>query len=181
MNDQDVTLYADTMRTFLQMHRGLRRHGRRMHLKGMSGRKISVLRYLLDAGARTVGELSEYFYVTDSSASEMVAHLERAGYVTRTRSQRDNRVVLVELTSAGREFARQAPLAGIPLLRERLQELPPERVLVIHDVLNQLVQLLGIDAGDDEDEHAGGRHNTHHRRHGGRRRKRDHREQDGKG
>jgi hypothetical protein len=44
-----------------------------MHTKGISGRKISALRHLLDAGPCTIGELSAYHHISDSTTSEMMA------------------------------------------------------------------------------------------------------------
>jgi DNA-binding MarR family transcriptional regulator len=116
-----------------------------MHAKGISGLKISALRHLLEAGPCTVGEMAGYHHISDSSASEMMAQLESAGYVTRTRSEADNRVVLVDLTPAGREFARSAPLGGIPLLRESIQGLSQARLSVIDEALTDLLEMLETD------------------------------------
>jgi DNA-binding MarR family transcriptional regulator len=76
----------------------------------------------------------------------MVADLEKVGYVRRTRSQSDNRVVLVELTPEGEHIVQNAPLGGISLLRERLKGLSPDRLSVINEALTDLVQLLEIEA-----------------------------------
>jgi DNA-binding MarR family transcriptional regulator len=145
MSRPDPTLYERTVYKILQFHRSLYQYGRQMQTKGISGRKISALRHLLDAGPCTIGELSEYHHISDSTTSEMMAQLERSGYVTRNRSDADNRVVLVDLTSAGRDLAQSAPLGGIPLLRERLKHLPPERLSVIDEALTDLLGIL--DAG----------------------------------
>jgi DNA-binding MarR family transcriptional regulator len=83
--------------------------------------------------------------MSDSSTSELIAGLEQAGYVTRTRARNDNRSVLVALTPQGRKAARTLPLGGIPLLREKLMTLPPERLERIHDALGDIQQLLEID------------------------------------
>lgn len=147
-SDRDSDLYSETIHAFLRLHRYLRKYSRRIHDKGISGRKLSALRYLLEAGPRTVGQLSDYHDISDSSASEMVAQLCRLGHVTRTRSDPDQRVVVVELTAEGREFARLAPLGGIPLLRERLRALPPDRLSTIRDVLRELQRLVEIDDGE---------------------------------
>ena len=56
-----------------------------------------------------------------------------------------DRVVLVSLTPSGRESAQSAPLGGIPLLRERLKALPPERLAMIHEALAEIKQILEID------------------------------------
>ena len=147
-SERDRDLYRETIHAFLRLHRYLRRYSRQIRDEGISGRKMSALRYLLDAGPRTVGQLSDYHDISDSSASEMVAELCRLGYVTRTRSEADHRVVLVDLTGQGREFAQRAPLGGIPLLRERLRGLPAEQLSIVRGALGDLLHLLEIDDVD---------------------------------
>ncbi|MCX7681579.1 MAG: MarR family transcriptional regulator [Anaerolineae bacterium] len=144
MNEPDQALYTETIHTFLTLYRYLRRYSCEMQSQGLSGRKIAALRYLLEAGARSIGQLRDYLYINDSSTSELVTQLEQAGYITRVRSSADNRVVLVTLTSTGKEVAQSVPLGGIPLLRERLKTLPPERLALIHTALSELKELLGI-------------------------------------
>jgi DNA-binding MarR family transcriptional regulator len=145
VDDQDEALYLETIQTFLAVYRYLRRYSRQLHSEGFSGRKIATLRHLLEAGPLTIGQLRDYLYIGDSTTSELVDKLEEAGCVRRTRSEEDNRVVLVSLTPSGREFAQSAPLGGIPLLRERLKALPPERLALINQTLIEIRQLLGIE------------------------------------
>ena len=144
MGKRDQPLYLDTIHTFLSIYRYLRQYSSQMHAQGLSGRRLAALRYLLESGPLTIGQLRDYLYVNDSSTSELVARLEQAGYVTRTRSEADNRVVMASLTPAGRAAALQSPLGGIPLLREKLAELPDERLAEIQAVLAELAQVLGI-------------------------------------
>ena len=146
--DEQEQLYSETLHRFLQIHRYLRNYARQVRAEGISGRRIAALRRLLDTGPQTIGQLGDYHYISDSSASEMVSELEQAGYVTRTRSAKDQRVVVVQLTPAGRDFAETAPLGGIPLLRERLRELPLERLAAMHETLTEMARLLEI-ADDD--------------------------------
>jgi DNA-binding MarR family transcriptional regulator len=70
--------------------------------------------------------------------------MEDKGQVSRTRSERDNRVVLVELTEAGRRLARETPLGGLPLLRRRLAALSPERLAQVDGVLAELMELMEV-------------------------------------
>ena len=145
MTGQDETLFLETIHTFLTVYRYLRKYSRQLHSEGFSGRKIATLRYLLEAAPLTIGQLRDYLYISDSTTSELVAKLEDAGCVQRTRSKEDNRVVLVSLTPSGRESAQSAPLGGIPLLRERLKVLPPKRAAMIHEALIEIKQMLEID------------------------------------
>ena len=137
------TLYRETIQQFLSLYRYVRRYGRKRQEEGFSGRNISTLRYLVDAGPLTIGQLGDYLCISCSSTSTMVASLAKKGYVTRTRSQADNRVVLVEVTQQGRDLAARTPLGGIPLLREALKALPEEQLTLVHDaleILNGLVE-----------------------------------------
>jgi MarR family transcriptional regulator, organic hydroperoxide resistance regulator len=146
--DQTGALFLKTIHRFLNVYRYLRKYSREIQTQGLSGREVSTLRYLLDAEPVTIGQCRDYLYISDSSTSELVAHLEQAGHVTRARSQSDNRAVLVSLTAQGRKAARTLPLAGIPLLRERLRTLPPERLARINEAMGEILHLLEI---EDED------------------------------
>ena len=141
---QDESLYLETIHKFLSLYRHLRKYSRRMHDEGISGRKIATLRYLFEAGPVTIGQLRDYLYISHSTTSELVAHLAGKGYVTRTRSDADNRVVIVELTPSGRGIAEQTSLGGVPLLRERLRMLPQDQLAVIDEAMTEMLQLLEV-------------------------------------
>jgi DNA-binding MarR family transcriptional regulator len=61
-----------------------------------------VLQYLDDAGTR-VSALAERAGITKQSMAELVAHLERHGYVERVPDPADGRAKLVRATARGRE------------------------------------------------------------------------------
>ena len=147
MSEENGTAYRETIQQFLHLYRYLRGYGRRLQQEGISGRKISMLRYLIEAGPLTVGQLSDYLCIGDSSTSSLISWLEDRGYVTRTRSRADNRVVLVDITPSGRESVQRTPLGGIPLLREALRALPAERLAVVHEAMATLNEILEIQDG----------------------------------
>ena len=135
-------LYWETIQEFFSLYRYLRHYGWQMQQEGISGRKISTLRYLVEAGPLAVGQLSAYLCISDSSTSTTIADLKKRGYVTRTRSPDDNRVVMVEITDQGRALVERTPLGGIPLLREALKTLSPERLSLVHEALGIVNELL---------------------------------------
>jgi len=145
MTDKDELLYQKTMAQFLRLYRYLRRYSRQMQQEGISGRKIATLRRLIEAGPLTIGQLSEYLCIRDSSTSAMITWLQDNGYVTRTRSPKDSRVVLVDVTPRGQELVQKTPLGGIALLRKTLQTLPVERLAAVQDAIATLVDLLEIE------------------------------------
>jgi DNA-binding MarR family transcriptional regulator len=144
MDDPTENAYSETMHKFLTVYRHLRCYSRQRQKEGISGRKLSALRYL-QASPRTVGQIREHLYISDSGASELIARLEKMGYVTRQRSDVDNRVVIVELTPAGRAFVQKTPLGGISLLRQRIRTLSPEKLSLIDEGMTEILTLLEID------------------------------------
>jgi hypothetical protein len=56
-------------------------------------------------------------------------------------------VVIVSLTPSGREIASSTPLGGMPLLREKLKTLPPERLARIHAAMTDMIEFLEIENG----------------------------------
>jgi len=145
MVEASQSLAQETTGKFLTLYRYLRRYSRQMHEEGLSGRKIATLRYLTEAGPRTIGQLGTYLCISDSSTSALIDRLEEWGYATRTRSRKDHRVVLVDVTPEGRELAERTPLGGVPLLREALRTLPEERLAVICEAMTTLVEILEME------------------------------------
>ena len=137
-------LAGEAIHKFLIINRYLRQYALQMTEHGVRPREFSVLRFLLESGPATVGQIQEYLYRSASVASTVIAQLEADGYVMRTRSPEDNRVVIVELTPAGREIAEKAPMGGIPLLRRRLVTLPPERLQIINQALDDIMALMEV-------------------------------------
>jgi DNA-binding MarR family transcriptional regulator len=138
------SLAGAAIHKFLLINRFLRQHAHQMDDRGIRPREFSVLRFLLETGPATVGQVQEYLYRSPSGASTIIAGLEEAGYVTRTRSREDNRVVIVELTPAGREIAENNPLGGIALLRRRLPTLDPERLARMNAALGDIIELMEV-------------------------------------
>ena len=145
MSKRHDDLYEQCIHDFLGIHRHLHSHSRKVRSVGISGRRVGALRRLLEAGPQTIGQLSAHHYISDSTTSEMVAQLEKLGYVRRRRSTNDSRVVLVEVTPAGEQLVQQTPPGGIALLRQRLKELPTERLKLISEALEDIVEILEIE------------------------------------
>lgn len=144
MDDSKLDMSREVFHRVLKMVHHFRRYGRQVKGQGISPRDYSVLRYLLESGPATVGEVQAYLHRSPSTASTLIARLDEAGYVTRTRSRADNRVVIVEPTPAGKDIVERTPLGGLPLLRRRLDTLRKERLLFIYEALGEIMQLLEV-------------------------------------
>ncbi|MFN8488810.1 MAG: MarR family transcriptional regulator [Caldilineaceae bacterium] len=148
MDNLTDALASEAIQKFLTLNRYLRQYARQMNEHGISPREFSTLRFLLEVESATVGQVQEYLYCSASVASTLLAKLEEAGYLTRTRSTEDNRVVIVELTTAGHEVAQENPLGGIVLLRRRLPTLSRERLAVINAALTDIMELMEVNKSE---------------------------------
>jgi len=96
---------------------------------GMTPQQYWLLRQLRDAGPLSTSELALALGVTPGSATVACKRLEKAGLVTRTRGEEDERVVRVALTEQGRaqidalrQQRREALSAWLGVLRQHEQE-----------------------------------------------------------
>lgn len=73
-------------------------------------------------GETTVGDISQQAHMGRANASTLCKKMEQAGYLTRKRSQRDERVVILELTAQGAETLErmQKKLARFEVLLEQM-------------------------------------------------------------
>jgi DNA-binding MarR family transcriptional regulator len=107
----------------------------------------AVFEYLDDAGTR-VSVLAERARMTKQSMTELVAHLERHGYVERVPDPADGRAKLVRATDRGREvyaIAREAMRDVQARLDERLGA---DRMATLRRLLEELAPRLPADTPD---------------------------------
>lgn len=143
MEEGELSLSDQVFHQLLDLLRNSRLYARNIiSEQGITPRQLSVLRYLHDAGPATVGQIQSYTHKSPSTTSELIAELEEMGFVIRTRSTIDNRVVHVDLTTTGREKARITPLSGLPLLRRRLSTLSGDRLQEMSGMLAEFTQLM---------------------------------------
>jgi DNA-binding MarR family transcriptional regulator len=76
---------------------------------GLTPQQIGVMFQLSLGLARTPQELSRALAYDSGSMTRMLDRLEKKGFIARTRSEQDRRVVEVNLTEAGRAIAAQLP------------------------------------------------------------------------
>lgn len=70
--------------------------------RGLSYTEVSTL-YFLKSGEKNVSSLAEFVGVNKSTMVEILDKLENEGMITRSRDEKDRRVVLVKITQKGLE------------------------------------------------------------------------------
>ena len=138
MSMEKEEAYNEAIKSILTMNRTLRNNSKQVHAERITGRQLSLLKFLLESGTCSAGDLARYLFVSDSSVSEQLRKLARKGMLVKDRTESDNRVVMVSITEAGKKLVQRMPVGGIQLLRKRLKELDTEELEEIHNVVQKL-------------------------------------------
>jgi DNA-binding MarR family transcriptional regulator len=88
---------------------------------GLTAQQIGVILMLSAQRANTPFELSRVMSYDSGSMTRLLDRLEKKGFIVRTRSDADRRMVKLELTPQGHEAARQLPSLGAAVLNEQLR------------------------------------------------------------
>lgn len=111
----------------------------------------STLRMLEMNGPCRLSEMAVCQGVTQPAMTQLVTRLERDGYAVRGSDASDARVVLVELTEAGREMLRERRLIRASRMSDLLDALPAgdrDRILSAVPALQLLASLGQTDEGN---------------------------------
>jgi DNA-binding MarR family transcriptional regulator len=101
----DLTLgeAGDFMRSLWRFNHALERVSRRMEeLRGVTIQQRLFLRFVGKYPGATASQLASYFHLDPGTISAAIARLQQKGLVSRRRTDRDRRRVVLGLTPAGR-------------------------------------------------------------------------------
>ena len=119
---------------------------------GLTYTQYIVFLVLWEKDGISVTEIGEKLMLDNGTLSPLLKKMEQAGYVQRRRCRKDDRVVEITLTDAGRalqEKAREVPghVAGCI-------DLPPEKAQALYALLYELLdnQKKNYDKGDKNNE-----------------------------
>jgi len=115
---------------------------------GVNGAQLWIMQELQEAGELRVGELTVKLAVHQTTTSNLVDDLEKRGFVTKSRSKSDQRVVTVMLTEKGAATLLKAPKPARGLLPEALLQLEHDRLIELDNGLQGLLD--SIEMLDEE-------------------------------
>lgn len=134
----------DILHAIRGIMRGLDLHSRKMMKRtGLTGPQFVVLRTLAMGGPLPANQLAKQVNLSQATVTSIADRLEKVGLITRTRTDRDRRVVTVAISPTGRE-----KIDGIPeffedhFLDEFKKLAPWEQTLMISS-LQRLSHMLG--------------------------------------
>lgn len=110
---------------------------------GLTGPQLWAIKVISEAAPIKVSELARRMYLHPATVGGILDRLETKGFVSRTRSRSDRRVVKVGLTDDGKQLVNDAPEVAQGLLVAGLQQLSGEKLLTIMAGLADMVQILG--------------------------------------
>ena len=107
---------------------------------GISGAQLWALSHIGAEPGIKVGDLSRRMSVHQSTASNLLVRLERRGLVRRERTPRDQRVVTLFCTTAGRDLLKHAPGPMHGVLPDAVQRLSAGELAEMHRALRVLAR-----------------------------------------
>jgi MarR family transcriptional regulator, organic hydroperoxide resistance regulator len=111
------------------------------HRGGLSNAQYGLLFGLCDHRELSSSELATAADLSPATATEMLEGLATAGLVTRARSERDRRVVLISLTARGRVLVEERRKQLEPRWRAALAEFSDDELRIAARVLVRLRDL----------------------------------------
>lgn len=133
-------------RSLRRIMRAVDIHSRKLASEFMvTGPQLLSLQTLHDDGPLTTSALAKLVHLSNSTVVGILDRLEQKGWVERTRSDGDRRVVVVTITQSGEDFLAQAPGLLQDRLATGLRRLPEKEQLAIAQALETVVELLEMD------------------------------------
>lgn len=88
-----------------------------------------------------VKEVGDYLYLDSSTLTPLLKRLEEKGYVTRRRSAKDERDLIITITDAGMALREKA--LTVPQRLAACVDLEPEKAQLLYGILYELLGKLG--------------------------------------
>lgn len=139
--DADTTPLESSLGYYLTKARNVlvERTDRAVAPLGLTAQQIGVIVMLSSRRASTPFELSRAMSYDSGSMTRLLDRLEKKGFVVRTRSDADRRMVKLELTPQGHEAARQLPSLGAAVLNEQLRGFSADEHATLIGLLSRFI------------------------------------------
>ncbi len=105
---------------------------------GLTYTQYIVFLVLWEKDGISVTEIGEKLMLDNGTLSPLLKKMEQAGYVERRRCRRDDRIVEITLTEAGRALREKAK--DVPRHVAGCIDLPPEKARMLYSLLYELLE-----------------------------------------
>lgn len=148
MKQRQTRLAEETFGDVLRLFRVVQANMQSLEKQsGLSGAQLWALWQLSVMPGMKVSHLAEALFIHMSTASNLLDKLEKRGYLHRSRSASDSRVVFLHLTPEGEEVVRKLPGPLQGKLRNALQQMPAAK---LDELRNGIVALVAQMEGTTE-------------------------------
>jgi MarR family transcriptional regulator, organic hydroperoxide resistance regulator len=113
------------------------------HETTLTGPQLWVVKILKETSPLKVSDLARRMYLHPATMVGLLDRLEAKGLLKRTRSEKDRRVVYIDLTEQGCELEINSPEVVQNLLVKGLETLTGQKLKMISDGLGEVVNILG--------------------------------------
>lgn len=110
----------------------------------LTSSQLWVIKILKETSPMKVSDLARSMYLHPATMVGLLDRLEAKDLVKRTRSEKDRRVVHIDLTDQGRELETHSPEVVQSLLVKGLETLTGQKLAAISEGLAQVVNILGV-------------------------------------
>lgn len=147
-------LALEVLGHFREVFRAAKLHFGAVHKTvGVSGAQLWALAEVGTRPGLRVSDLAARMSLRQSTVSNMIEQLARAGYLLRERGDQDRRVVHLRLTLQGETVLAQAPRPARGVLPDALESLPLSDLQALADNLKQVLSRMKVRAPDAATTH----------------------------
>ncbi len=105
---------------------------------GLTYTQYITFMVLWEQGTITVGELGKRLFLDNGTITPLLKKMERSGFVTRTRSMEDERVVIIQITEKGMDMKEKCK--DIPKSVGGCIRLEPEAAASLYKLLYSIIE-----------------------------------------
>jgi DNA-binding MarR family transcriptional regulator len=117
--------------------------------KKMNSGEFFLLRYLFTQGPQKISALSTIFGVSNSHITQLSNRLVQKGWVIRSRSQADKRVVELRITHEGRKIVEELEQKRLAYFREKFDSFTTEEITVLLRLFQKIIDQPTGERGND--------------------------------
>lgn len=137
---------ADVVSSLRRLFKGIHEYSKAMQRRsGLSSPQAWALTILDAERGLSLGDVAERMYAHPSTVSGIMERLVARGWVRRQTDARDRRGIRLSLTPSGRRLLRSSPPPVQVGLRRALVAMPPARLRVLRESLEQVARGAEID------------------------------------
>ncbi|WP_179134109.1 MarR family winged helix-turn-helix transcriptional regulator [Halobacillus massiliensis] len=139
-NDSKLTLISELEGIFRKFIRGYRRDLNERLGEGFTNSELAFLTAIKENNEQNVSNLASGLNVSNSHATSIMNRLVEKDLITRTRSQKDRRVVVFELTDEGNDVYSHLNNKRVEYMQERFETLSTSDIKELIRIFYKLEQ-----------------------------------------